>query len=338
MNSSRNNISKLVINDPSIKDFCLSVISIINTYILNEDLSVDLFNKIFEMNDYRNDKIIKSIENNSKVINKQFILENLYSFFLKGGNAMPFLENTMLLTVDGDFDCEFLINPNLNDNIFIAIRNYYFIGIIYLILDIIETYNHTIINSTKLIKLPMPERSIELNYTSVGKPQIYDSSLTTEIYANLKEFKIPEGCPFDIIINENVSYKANNSTYTSTNVALIKIRTRTTPIIDLIDIAFPSKLNNKIKLEWDIHNTEEFSSNGYTFHVADPFSVYVDQALSAKTNTRQNKINSRTRRAKKLLTEFHPNLKARKENYTRKHPTNARISQDILKSINNQRV
>ena len=168
---------------------------------------------------------------------------------------------------------------------------------------------------------------------------IYESELVKNIELEIESFNIPKGCPFNIIIKPNVSFKDYKTGKTSIfNTALIKIVTRTDPPIDLIDIVFPSKLNNKIKLEWDIHNTEEFSSNGYTFHVADPFSVYVDQALSAKTNTRKNKINSRTRRAYKLLKKFHGNLKARKENYTRKHPTNARIPQDILKSINNQRV
>ena len=80
---------------------------------------------------------------------------------------------------------------------------------------------------------------------------------------------------------------------------LIKVRARTEPPIDLIDISIPSQSYKNIQFEWKIHRTERFldSKNLFRFNISDRLNTYIDYRISALTDSRNTKKKTRTNRA-----------------------------------------
>jgi hypothetical protein len=110
----------------------------------------------------------------------------------------------------------------------------------------------------------------------------------------LRGFKFGKGCPFVVELHPNVSFKD-----TTLNFALIKIRTRTEPQIDLIDISIPARTYTNIEFEWKICRSLMFHNPelNFRFPVSDSLTAYIDYRIASLTDSRATKKEVRTRRA-----------------------------------------
>ena len=152
-----------LINNLNIQKFCLGLISSIHLNIFNEDTIFNLIDIGLRKN--------TSLSNTNDTIDNDYVNQNLFTFFLKGGNAMPFLERyrnskkNIPFTFDGDFNCEFLINPELEDDVFIDIRNYFVLHILRAIHNFISELNvNPGLNSKKDLILKIIMYQVLLNH------------------------------------------------------------------------------------------------------------------------------------------------------------------------------
>jgi len=227
---------------------------------------------------------------------------DLFSFHLKGGNALPLLKIDVDPSVKfpynftGDFDLALLINPALKKENFKVLREiaiYELIDMLKMIVLQKSDWQYVIaslvssgyrIKNLDAAKIVVASEAYTYDDFGLGE-HLYD-------HPRLLDFLIPAGCPFELLIHPNLPYKEK-----SQNFALIKLRTRTDPVVDLIDIAIPSSSYKNIKFEWDIHRTLYFKNETFNFRIADSLNTYIDFRISAFTDSRNTKKKTRTNRA-----------------------------------------
>ena len=278
-----NNTEKTIHRNPVIQAFCLNTITVLDALMNNARLL---------------EKILYFVRFDRGPI----YVSDVFTFHLKGGNALPLLkidinpETTFPLKFTGDFDLTLLINPSLKREDFKVLREIMIYEIINMLKMIIlqeSDWGHIITNlMIHSIKL---KRLDETRISIANEAYTYDDfGLGANLYNHprLLDFKIPVGCPFDLEIHPNLPYKDK-----SLNFALIKLRTRTEPPIDLIDIAIPSMSYEHIQFDWDVHRTLYFVGNEFKFRVADSLNVYIDYRISALTDSRTEKRRARNNRA-----------------------------------------
>ena len=231
-------------------------------------------------------------------------IQHVYSFFLKGGNTLPFLNSPYRreFIFDSDFDFTLLINPNLSATDFTALRTIIIKHCVEIVQrsiadsgrwnDIYEVYQRTI---GPLYSRDLPRKLITIKDSALS-PDNFELSRTLYESSALRTWSIPEQCPFDFIIYPNVSYISHGVPMTA-NVALLKVVLRPRPE-EIIDISFPAHSHDLLPYEWNSHKEfKVITEGGFHFYVSDPLSVFLDQRLAAISNSRENKRRRRTRRA-----------------------------------------
>jgi hypothetical protein len=252
-------------------------------------------------------KILTKIDKELYSLQLPHAKRKYFDFYLKGGNAstlhLPEYSNNMFFPYDfqGDFDCEAIVNPDLHTADFIYVRN----QIIYTIIDVLgnillhQAYwpaLHSVYQMFQLRPITGPDNKIRI-FNEALTP--YDMGISERLYENRKFRNWTPGdqCPFLLEVHPNLTYHKKDL-----NLTLIKLKTRTEPSKDLIDISIPTKLYENIELEWDIHRVMRLDLERYniSFNMSDIVHSYLDQSISAILETNHAKKQKRTMRASKL--------------------------------------
>jgi hypothetical protein len=137
----------------------------------------------------------------------------------------------------------------------------------------------------------------------------FDFSYSTPLYTpvdllkneiHVDYFKVNFGSPFEIEVIPDLTYG-----YQSTGITLIKIKTRTSPSIELIDIAIPRKEYPLYETEWKLASEHLIEKDGIPITNKE-FALF-DQRLAAESNTREEKRKKRTERANALRGKINHN-------------------------------
>jgi hypothetical protein len=240
-------------------------------------------------------------------------------FFMKGGNAaIMLLEDEKPYKFVSDYDTTLLINPEkYSDDYFIEILKL----AIYAAVSAINSTSEFGIGFLHILDAYKRSGFDKLTYTKEEKmlPHFVTPSLYTPIQNLLKkEFDVEwknkyipvelkeDGaikqdwlksnidCPFEIEVIPDLIYG-----YQSTGLTLIKIKTRTTPSIELIDISIPRANYPLYKLEWNIVTSGHLVAKDKIVLTNNVYTLF-DQRLAALLNTRKNKKTRRTERANRL--------------------------------------
>lgn len=235
---------------------------------------------------------------------KPLNFRNFYTMYLKGGNVLPLLNSFMDTTkkfpydCNGDFDVTLLLNPSLDKDVFRMIREMLLIEIVDTIKTLLsQPCDWLPIITSLLVHLCKVQRLTEVKIDVQDAAYTYDDyNLGNYLYNSreMAEFKFGTGCPFQVELHPNVSFKD-----TTLNFALIKIRTRTEPQIDLIDISIPSRTYTNIEFEWKICRSLMFQDPelNFRFPVSDSLTAYIDYRIASLTDSRETKKAVRTKRA-----------------------------------------
>lgn len=239
-------------------------------------------------------------------------------FFLKGGNAaIMLLEDEKPYKFVSDFDTTLLINPEkYSDDYFITIlklaiyaavsainsTSEFGIGFLH-ILDAYKRSGFGKLTDTKEEKT-LPHFVKPSMYTPIQNllEKAFDVEWNNKyIPVKMKDDVIKQewlksniDCPFEVEVIPDLLYG-----YQSTGLTLIKIKTRTSPSVELIDISIPRKEYPLYKLEWDIVSSGHLVAKDKIALTNNVYTLF-DQRLAASINTRENKKIRRTQRANKL--------------------------------------
>jgi hypothetical protein len=248
---------------------------------------------------------------------------DVFRFYLKGGNALPFIEaiadskagvsQGFPYKITGDFDCELLIDPTLARADFAKLRSVCIIHIIHNIATVIahrrDLWPSIMFLYTQLhkVKFDTSVNRVKLNDTGLSADDIQLSE-----YYNGSDFprELPADCPFSFEIITLHRHKGDPLFFT-----LMKIKTRTIPAYDLIDIAIPSMDNKGIKYDWDIGTLYNIripipfpQPVMASFYVVDAITLYLDQRKASTTNDREEKVRRRTERADYIRNHVLPKM------------------------------
>jgi hypothetical protein len=110
--------------------------------------------------------------------------------------------------------------------------------------------------------------------------------------------------PFDIEIIPDLIY-VKDKVAQPIGMTLIKIKTRTSPSIDLIDIAMPRKgVYELYNLEWDLAKDHLIKKDGIMMQ--DLLYALYDQRIASLLNTREEKVKSRKERIEEIYKFMGP--------------------------------
>ena len=239
-----------------------------------------------------------------------------YAFFLKGSNAMPLLQMEYNSKLYGrvqfprfvsDFDCTLLINPQWGAH-FKTIREILITELVYTMIAIVQTpfYWAVIQDLYKESELPTPflgETNVQVKHEALS-PEDFD--LATFLYNGqmVQTVRTFPGCPFQVVIHPNLQYG-----HMPLGFALVKIQTRTTPPLDILDVSIPSSAYADLRTDWKIHRGLRLAIEpDILFYVSDFLYTYVDYRMGAKKNTRVNKSRKRKHLANTLRNTILRNL------------------------------
>ena len=275
---------KRLYKDPNLHNFCLNAITRIHYALYSSNITKKLFGNT----------------PNPKDLLDCFM--KYYAFFLKGTNALPFLQkefqsqtgrHAILPIFSSDFDCTLLINPELGKS-FSRIREILITELVYIMKSIVEDpYFWPIIRSvlqeSELVIEPLGPGPIYVKDEAIS---LEDMNLSSELYRSpiIENARTMPGCPFQFVIHPNLHYRDS-----SLGFALFKIQTRTIPPLDILDISVPSTKYKDLRMDWTLHRGILVSLEpSVLFFVSDFISTYIDYRQGAKKNTRSNKSKKRT--------------------------------------------
>lgn len=244
-----------------------------------------------------------------------YVFKHLFAFYLKGGNALPLLylasgeSAAMPYNFSGDFDCSVLINPDFDASLFKTIREIIIVEIVNVLKSVVIRPKIWASILHELYKYNLEFEPLTANTIQLHQEALTPDDMDLHQYVYSKDFeswRSFDGCPFQIEIHPNLPYKEQ-----SQNISVFKLKLRTIPSIDLIDIAIPSYLNKYIKFEWDIHGGIPYMNNhhGIVFYFSNFINTYIDYRVSAFLDAR--KRTKRNERARRLRNDIiNPMLKA----------------------------
>ena len=266
-------------------------------------------------------------------------------FFLKGGNAATILLHdedgsasaasvtASTYSFTSDFDMTLLIDPSIyTDKLFLDSFTFMLVVIFYAVnSDYLTSYY---VDDWKIIRelyakyglAPKPDEGRIGRHAIVKKPSMYtpiqhamapiidgsDSLIYRYIehghepgvVPNPSWFSMSEGTPFDVEIIPDLVFG-----HRSTGLTLIKVKTKTIPAVDMIDIAIPRKDFKYYQMEWEMSEGNLIQMHG--FLMANEIFSYFDQQIAAAMNTRPEKRAKRLERVKQLNVM----IKADEEDY-----------------------
>ena len=288
-----------IIKDASIQRFAFSTVSAIHEFLYSHDIREGVA-KI------RTDKVIH---------NEDTMLRDVYSFFLKGGAAPAILERLEMptnymrpLPIENDIDTTLLVNPA--EPKFVDIRNFLIHGLIRFISKhiLVESKGDwaEIVGAYSMHKLKLDRQETPIQITTKGGMDgesiaLFsgcDGSTCDGIAKDLAGFKFPPNCPFKVEVQASIYFNRK-----SVGLTLLKILTKTTPAVELLDIAIPISTYSLLGAEWNtkrLLRVHEILDTHVDFYIADHWTTLVDQRLGAFGDTRSKKTEQRTGRADRL--------------------------------------
>ena len=123
----------------------------------------------------------------------------------------------------------------------------------------------------------------------------------------ITDFRFPTGSPFKLEVQTSISYRGS-----SVGLTLLKVLTKTSPAIELLDIAIPNTAFGLLGFEWKAKKLLpiELLDTRVRFYISDLFTTLADQRVGIRLDTRRNKVARREARAARLARTIR-NLQSR---------------------------
>ena len=218
-------------------------------------------------------------------------------FFVKGGAAYILRQKRNPLLIENDVDCEILVNPDLSPEVFnekrlhsadICIKQ-----ILHTLRSLSAETKASILALYRHKGLAETSRIPTISMSGVAEDGIPLVHFFTDMLSHEEH-----DAPFHIELRPSQLYG-----HTSRHMAVIRLRTRTEPSLDLIDIAIPALNNTHLRHEWEHYNTHDLPVYGAWIPVLDLKSQLYNQKRARNLTNRgkSNKMkNTNTRRERRI--------------------------------------
>jgi hypothetical protein len=205
-------------------------------------------------------------------------------FFVKGGAAAVLSLVGDPLAITNDIDCSVLVNPTLKSDGFERNRIYAVEICIEKIVGALNTMSTDVITK---IRSACTHYGLELLTTP---PPIRVGHAAPDGYALLEGVntfiardkpKFNPDCPLFIDVWPSLMFGS-----TSLQMAVIKLRTHTTPSLDILDIALPAKTYERLPYEWEQYKTDPFTVHRMRIPILNPLTQIENQAYAESKTVR----------------------------------------------------